>query len=43
VGGEEKISKAWMKDGAMIEYAEKFNAMCFQLEHRYYGQSYPTE
>ncbi|XP_060859758.1 putative serine protease K12H4.7 [Metopolophium dirhodum] len=43
LGGEEKISKTWMKDGSMMEYAEKFNAMCFQLEHRYYGESYPTD
>ncbi|CAI6359152.1 unnamed protein product [Macrosiphum euphorbiae] len=43
LGGEEKISKAWLRDGSMMEYAEKFNAMCFQLEHRYYGKSYPTD
>jgi len=43
VGGEERISDKWLIDGAMMEYAEKFNALCFQLEHRYYGESNPTE
>lgn len=28
--------------GAGLNYAEKFGAMCFKLEHRYYGKSRPT-
>jgi len=43
IGGEEQILLRWMTDGAMIEYAKAFNALCFQLEHRYYGKSRPTE
>jgi len=43
IGGEETISHYWMTSGAWIEYAKKMNAICFQLEHRYYGESYPTE
>lgn len=43
IGGEHEISHDWMDSGAWIEYAQKFNAMCFQLEHRYYGRSHPTE
>lgn len=41
--GEEEMSHHWMTSGAWIEYAKKFNAMCFQLEHRYFGKSHPTE
>jgi len=43
IGGEQEISHHWMVSGAWVEYAQKFNAMCFQLEHRYYGRSFPTE
>ncbi|KAF0772639.1 putative serine protease K12H4.7 [Aphis craccivora] len=43
IGGEEQILLRWMTDGAMIEYAKVFNALCFQLEHRYYGRSRPTD
>lgn len=43
VGGREEISQSWMISGAWIEYAQIFNAACFQLEHRYYGMSHPTE
>jgi len=42
IGGEYGISHTWMNGGAWIEYAEKCNALCFQLEHRYYGKSHPT-
>ncbi|XP_025192142.1 putative serine protease K12H4.7 [Melanaphis sacchari] len=42
IGGEDKISQDWMNGGAWIEYAQKCNALCFQLEHRYYGKSHPT-
>jgi len=32
-----------MKKGAWIHYAKQFGALCFQLEHRFYGKSHPTE
>ncbi|CAH1989589.1 unnamed protein product [Acanthoscelides obtectus] len=42
IGGEGEASIEWMTKGAWINYAKKFNAICFQLEHRYYGKSHPT-
>lgn len=43
IGGEGEASPEWMVAGAWIEYAKKMKAFCFQLEHRYYGKSRPTE
>ncbi|XP_060847785.1 putative serine protease K12H4.7 [Rhopalosiphum padi] len=43
IGGEGEISAKWMRSGSWIDYAKEFNALCFQLEHRYYGESHPTE
>jgi pimeloyl-ACP methyl ester carboxylesterase len=43
IGGEDEITYDWMNGGAWIEYAKKCNALCFQLEHRYYGKSHPTD
>lgn len=43
IGGEGEASKLWMNHGAWIDYAERFGALCFQLEHRYYGKSHPTQ
>jgi len=43
IGGEGPISAKWMYSGAWMDYAEEFNALCLQLEHRYYGKSHPTE
>ncbi|KAL5238760.1 hypothetical protein ACI65C_006170 [Semiaphis heraclei] len=43
IGGEGSISAKWMHSGAWIDYAKEFNALCFQLEHRFYGESHPTE
>lgn len=43
IGGEGEISSKWMYSGAWIDYAKEFNALCLQLEHRYYGKSHPTE
>ncbi|XP_001949662.1 putative serine protease K12H4.7 [Acyrthosiphon pisum] len=43
IGGEGPISAKWMYSGAWIDYAKEFNALCLQLEHRYYGKSHPTE
>lgn len=42
IGGEGQISAQWMVQGAWMGYAEKYNALCFQLEHRFYGKSQPT-
>ncbi|XP_017470592.1 PREDICTED: putative serine protease K12H4.7 [Rhagoletis zephyria] len=42
IGGEGEASKRWMSEGAWIKYAEQFGALCFQLEHRFYGKSHPT-
>ncbi|XP_026472568.1 LOW QUALITY PROTEIN: putative serine protease F56F10.1 [Ctenocephalides felis] len=42
IGGEGPITNKWMVEGQWIEYAKQFNALCFQLEHRYYGKSHPT-
>lgn len=43
IGGEGEATAKWMHKGAWIGYAKKFNALCFQLEHRFYGKSHPTE
>jgi Serine carboxypeptidase S28 len=43
VGGEGPISTKFMEEGAWIHYAKENNALCFQLEHRFYGKSHPTE
>ena len=42
IGGEGAITPKWMVEGQWIEYAKKYGALCFQVEHRYYGQSHPT-
>lgn len=43
IGGEGEASAKWMVAGAWIEYAKMFGALCFQLEHRFYGKSRPTK
>jgi pimeloyl-ACP methyl ester carboxylesterase len=43
IGGEGTATDYWMTNGSWIEYAEKYQPILFQLEHRYYGQSHPTE
>lgn len=42
IGGEGPANPAWMSNGAWIDFAKTYNAMCFQLEHRFYGKSHPT-
>ncbi|GJQ66354.1 hypothetical protein Trydic_g10538 [Trypoxylus dichotomus] len=42
IGGEGEASDKWMTQGAWIDYAKVYKALCFQLEHRYYGKSRPT-
>lgn len=41
IGGESEASAKWMVAGAWIEFAQKLGALCFQLEHRFYGKSRP--
>ena len=36
IGGEGEASPEWMVQGAWIEDAKEFGAICFQLEHRWY-------
>ncbi|KAK2575849.1 hypothetical protein KPH14_007223 [Odynerus spinipes] len=42
IGGEGAAQAKWMVEGQWIEYAKQHGAMCFQLEHRFYGKSHPT-
>ncbi|XP_054735539.1 putative serine protease K12H4.7 [Anastrepha obliqua] len=41
IGGELPISSRWVATGAWIRFAEHFGALCFHLEHRFYGKSRP--
>lgn len=43
IGGEGEATARWMTEGAWIHYAQQYGALCFQLEHRFYGKSRPTE
>lgn len=43
IGGEGEATPKWLVTGMWITYAESYGALCFQLEHRYYGKSHPTE
>lgn len=43
IGGEGEATAEWMVKGAWIQYAKEHKALCFQLEHRFYGKSRPTE
>ncbi|XP_054258619.1 putative serine protease K12H4.7 [Macrosteles quadrilineatus] len=42
IGGEGETNALWMIQGAWVDYAKKYNALLFQVEHRYYGKSHPT-
>lgn len=42
IGGEGTASPKWMVTGQWIELAMMYGALCFQVEHRYYGASHPT-
>merc|ERR1712179_17 len=43
IGGEGEASPGWLNYGQWCKWAEENNAAMFLLEHRYYGQSQPTE
>ncbi|XP_043261657.1 putative serine protease K12H4.7 isoform X1 [Colletes gigas] len=43
IGGEGAATAKWMVEGQWIEYAKEFGAICFQVEHRFYGDSHPTQ
>ena len=43
IGGEGEENPAWLRAGALAEYGEQYGAAMFILEHRYYGQSRPTQ
>ncbi|XP_076763906.1 putative serine protease K12H4.7 [Xylocopa sonorina] len=42
ISGEAAAGAKWMVEGQWIEYAKQFGALCFQVEHRFYGKSHPT-
>lgn len=43
IGGEGEATAKWMVQGAWVHYAREHKALMFQLEHRFYGHSHPTE
>merc|ERR1719495_2713495 len=43
IGGEAEANPKWMTYGQWYKWAEENGAAMFELEHRYYGQSQPTE
>ncbi|XP_014487110.1 PREDICTED: putative serine protease K12H4.7 [Dinoponera quadriceps] len=42
IGAEGEVKPKWLVEGLWIDYAKEFGAMCFHLEHRFYGKSHPT-
>lgn len=42
IGGEGAAEAEMMVDAQWVEYAKEFGAMCFYVEHRFYGKSHPT-
>nr|CAD7456840.1 unnamed protein product [Timema tahoe] len=43
IGGEGAANATWMVKGTWIDYASQLGALCFNLEHRFYGDSHPTK
>lgn len=43
VGGEWTVSAGWLRTGHMHDMARDLNGTMFYTEHRYYGESRPTE
>ncbi|XP_070538578.1 putative serine protease K12H4.7 [Ptychodera flava] len=43
IGGEGPLNSKWLSDEVMwVRYAAKYGALCFLVEHRYYGKSHPS-
>ncbi|KAF0301227.1 putative serine protease F56F10.1 [Amphibalanus amphitrite] len=42
IGGEGPATASWMVASHWIEYVQQYGALCFQLGHRFHGQSRPT-
>ncbi|XP_063230883.1 putative serine protease K12H4.7 [Bacillus rossius redtenbacheri] len=42
INGEDAADPGWFENAAWMEYAEEFHALCFIVEHRFYGDSRPT-
>ncbi|XP_054264799.1 putative serine protease K12H4.7 [Macrosteles quadrilineatus] len=42
LGGEGEATPVWLVKGNWVNYAKKYKALMFQLEHRFYGKSHPT-
>nr|XP_039266794.1 putative serine protease K12H4.7 [Styela clava] len=42
IGGEGPAGPVWLDQGHWIEIAKEVGAKCFILEHRFYGESHPT-
>ena len=43
VGGEWTVSQSWLQGGHMYDMAKQLNGTMFYTEHRYYGESRPTD
>ena len=43
IGGEWEISEGWLRTGHMYDMARELNGTMFYTEHRYYGESRPTD
>lgn len=43
LGGEWTISTSALMSGQIYDLAEEHNGYMFYTEHRFYGESYPTE
>uniref|UniRef100_A0A0A9XL49 Putative serine protease K12H4.7 n=1 Tax=Lygus hesperus TaxID=30085 RepID=A0A0A9XL49_LYGHE len=43
IGGNHRTKAKSVAEGAFVDYARKFGALCFQIEHRFYGASLPTD
>merc|ERR1719210_2841834 len=43
IGGESEASPGWLNYGKWYDWAQMHGAALFVLEHRFYGQSRPTE
>lgn len=43
IGGEGEENPIWLTHGHWIDLAKEFKALCVMLEHRFYGNSRPTD